>query len=148
MTAAHSRLRTARILAVALLLLYVPAAALLVLGPDGWTVNRLNVAVWITVLGPFDLHRFVSPELFAGAMNVLLFVPATAAAVVLRPSWWWILVGAGLGGMIEMYQLMLGSRQASVLDVLANTAGAALGAALGMGALALLTRGKGSNVGA
>ncbi|MDO5663342.1 MAG: VanZ family protein [Brachybacterium sp.] len=129
-----------RVLAVVTLVLHVPAAAALVLMPDGWGVNRLNVAVWIRVLGPLDLHHHINPEQFAVVMNVLLFVPMTAALAVLRPTWWWVLAGAALSTAIELYQLSIGTRQASLLDVAANTLGAAIGVAIGLGLVRLFSR--------
>ena len=115
-----------------LVLLAVPAAGgLLLLTSDGWAVNRANVAVWQATVVPLGLGGTVSPEDFAVLANVLLFVPVFAALAVLVPSWWWVLGAAAVSGAVELHQLSLGTREASIGDVLANTAGAALGVLLG-----------------
>lgn len=129
------RARSLRRIAAAVLALGAPACALLLLLPDGWAINRLNVAVWIAVTGPLGLQGPVTPEAFAQAMNVLLFVPILAALAILVPSWWWVGVTAAGSAAVEAYQLIIGSRDADALDIIANTAGAALGAALGLGLL-------------
>ena len=115
-----------------LVLLAVPAAGgVLLLTSDGWAVNRANVAVWQATVVPLGLGGTVSPEDFAVLANVLLFVPVFAALAVLVPSWWWVLGAAAVSGAVELHQLSLGTREASIGDVLANTAGAALGVLLG-----------------
>lgn len=121
------------LIALALLvLLAVPAAGgVLLLTSDGWAVNRANVAVWQATVVPLGLGGAVSPEDFAVLANVLLFVPVFAALAVLVPSWWWVLAAAAVSGAVELHQLSLGTREASIGDVLANTAGAALGVLLG-----------------
>lgn len=115
-----------------LVLLAVPAAGgVLLLTSDGWAVNRANVAVWQATVVPLGLGGTVSPEDFAVLANVLLFIPVFAALAVLVPSWWWVLAAAAVSGAVELHQLSLGTREASIGDVLANTAGAALGVLLG-----------------
>jgi VanZ family protein len=64
--------------------------------------------------------------------NVLLFVPLGVIGAVLLPRWpWWrwLFVGLALSGAIELTQgLFLPHRHGDVVDVITNTAGAALGA--------------------
>lgn len=111
---------------------YPVGMAWLLTTADGWRINRLNVDVWLAVLSPFDLHRVVSPEQFAVAMNVALFVPLAWALAVLVPRWWWLAALVGLSCAVESYQWVIGSRQASLGDIASNATGAALGVWLGI----------------
>lgn len=124
--------RAARAVAVAVFLVYVGAAAWLLLTTDGWAVNRLNVLIWTTTVGPAGLRLPITPEQFSVLGNVLLFIPAFTALALLRPSWWWVLAGAGASGAVELYQYLGGSRDASLADLAANTLGAVLGVGLGL----------------
>ncbi|AXK46873.1 VanZ family protein [Brachybacterium saurashtrense] len=124
--------RTVTAAALAVLLLYPVAAGVLLLTSDGWAVNRANVRVWILVTDLVGMRERISPEQFAALANVALFVPFFAALAVLRPSWWWVLLGAAASTAVELYQGSLGSRIQDPGDILANTLGAALGVALGM----------------
>ncbi|WP_114853274.1 VanZ family protein [Brachybacterium sp. YJGR34] len=109
------------------------AAGALLLTADGWSVNRANVLVWNAVAGTLGLRGAITPEQFAVVANVLLFVPFFAALALLVPRWWWVVLGAALSAAVELHQGTLGSREASLGDVAANTAGAAIGVALGLG---------------
>lgn len=126
------RARGVRIAAAILLVLYPVAAGTLLLTADGWAVNRANVRIWFAVTGALGVRDRVSPEQFAEVANVALFVPFFAALAVLVPTWWWILLGAGLSAAVELYQGTLGTREQDVRDVLANTSGAALGVVAGL----------------
>ena len=108
------------------------AGAALLLLPTGWIVNRANVQVWIAVTTPLGLREAVTPEQFGAVMNVLLFIPVFAALAVLRPLRRWVLVGFALSAAVEVYQLILGTREADPIDVLANTLGAAIGVVIGL----------------
>lgn len=121
-----------RLAGVILLAIYLGAAAALVLTRNGWSVNRLNVFIWIHTVGDAGLQLPISPEQFAAIANVLLFVPLFFAAALVRRSWWWVIVGSGLSSLIELTQLIRGGRDASIGDVLANTLGATIGLALGV----------------
>jgi hypothetical protein len=121
-----------RTLAALVLLLYPIAAGTLLLTSDGWAVNRLNVRLWYAVTGAVGLREQISPEAFAAGANVVLFVPFFAALAVLVPTWWWVLAGAALSTAIELYQGVLGTREQDLVDIVANTAGAALGVGLGL----------------
>ena len=67
------------------------------------------------------------------ALNVLLFVPLTALAALLWPripTWGWILAGFATSSTLEWLQLtFLSERSSTSRDIIANTLGAALGAA-------------------
>lgn len=129
----HSALpRTLRLLAALVLLLYPLAAGALLLTSDGWAVNRLNVRVWYAVTGAVGLREQITPEMFAALANVALFVPFFAALAVLVPTWWWVAAGAGLSIAVELYQGEIGTREQDLVDILANTAGAAVGVGLGL----------------
>lgn len=119
--------------ALAVLLLYPLAAGFLLLTSDGWAVNRANVRVWIVVTDLLGARGAITPEQFAMVANVMLFVPFFAALAILRPTWWWVLLGAGISTAVELYQGTLGSRLQDPWDIAANTLGAALGVALGLG---------------
>ncbi|WP_347042350.1 VanZ family protein [Brachybacterium nesterenkovii] len=127
--------RRLKALAVGVLAPAVPAGAALLLAPDGWAINRLNVAVWIAVTKPLGLMGTTTPEQFAAVMNVLVFVPVLAALAVLRPTWWWAALAAAGSVGVELYQMSLGTREPDLGDVLANTLGAVLGVGLGLLAL-------------
>lgn len=124
--------RPLRLLAALVLLLYPLAAGALLLNSDGWAVNRLNVGIWYPVTGAVGLREQVTPEMFAALANVALFVPFFAALAVLVPTWWWVAAGAGLSFAVELYQGEIGTREQDLVDILANTAGAALGVGLGL----------------
>lgn len=124
--------RPLRLLAALVLLLYPLGAGALLLTSDGWAVNRLNVRIWSAVTGALGLREQVTPEMFAALANVALFVPFFAALAVLVPTWWWVAAGAGLSIAVELYQGEIGTREQDLVDILANTAGAALGVGLGL----------------
>lgn len=124
--------RPLRLLAALVLLLYPLGAGALLLTSDGWSVNRLNVRIWYAVTGAVGLREQVTPEMFAALANVALFVPFFAALAVLVPTWWWVAAGAGLSIAVELYQGEIGTREQDLVDILANTAGAAVGVGLGL----------------
>lgn len=107
----------------------VAGAAALVLLPIGWPLNRF--VVWLFYAGrDAGSPDWVALEHYEIALNVLLFaVPvAFAAALWPRVKWWqWITAVAVVSATIEVVQLLALPRVASVGDVLANTAGAAVG---------------------
>ena len=124
--------RPLRLLTALVLLLYPLGAGALLLTSDGWAVNRLNVRTWYAVTGAVGLREQVTPEMFAALANVALFVPLFAALAVLVPTWWWVAAGAALSIAVELYQGEIGTREQDLVDILANTAGAALGVGLGL----------------
>ena len=74
--------------------------------------------------------------------NIALFVPVGLLGVLLLGrARWWVAVVAGFAAssLIELGQLtFLPSRYATVMDVIANTSGAMLGALLALGLLAAI----------
>lgn len=132
--------RTLRIGAALVLALFPIGAGILLLTADGWAVNRWNVRAWTVVTAVTGGRGVITPEVFAVLANVALFVPLCAALAVLVPRWIWVLVIAALSTGVEAYQSALGTRTADVGDVLANTAGAVLGVALGRGIRRLALR--------
>ena len=119
--------------AVIVLALYPLCAGVLLLTADGWAVNRANVQIWFHVTGFLGVREHVTPETFAVAPNVVLFMPFFAALAVLRPTWWWVLLGAAISTSVELYQGSLGTRIQDPWDIVTNTLGAALGVAIGLG---------------
>lgn len=117
--------------ALAVVAAYPAAVGWLLLTPHAWQVNRLNVHIWITLLSPVGLHRVISPEQFAVVANVILFVPLVWALWILRRHWIWVAGVLALSCAVEMYQAFIGSRDSTIIDIIANTLGAFLGAALG-----------------
>lgn len=61
--------------------------------------------------------------------NVLMFVPFGVLGMLLsrRPAWLVVLAGAGFTTAIELTQLLVPGRVATLQDVVMNTAGAAVG---------------------
>lgn len=130
-----------RCAAVIVLVLYPLCAGVILLTADGWAVNRANVQVWYHVTGFFGVRGQVSPEDFAVAANVVLFIPFFAALAVLRPTWWWVLLGTAISTAVELYQGSLGTRIQDPWDIVTNTLGAALGVAAGLGIRRLVLSG-------
>ena len=90
------------------------------------------VARWFEPLGlPFE-PTYIVLEILA---NVVLFVPFGLLLSVAAPRWSpWAIIGLGclVSVVIELVQLGIPSRLPTVSDVIANSAGAALGCALVM----------------
>ena len=125
-------LRVLRALSGVLLIGLIPAAAVLLFSADGYRINRLNVQLWYLLSTP-EIRAVTSPELYATVWNVLLFAVLFAALALWVPRWWTIAIGAAISTVVELFQWQLGSRQPSLGDVLANTAGTVLGVAVGIG---------------
>jgi hypothetical protein len=71
------------------------------------------------------------PTLWERLLNVLLFVPIGFLGVPLRPKWalWrWAAAGLVASVTIEVVQVLMPGRDGSAWDVVANTAGAFVGA--------------------
>lgn len=133
-------MRTARILSALVVLLYPIAAGTLLLTSNGWAVNRANVFVWAHLLGPVGLLGAITPDRFGDLMNIVLFMPFFAALTVLIPTWWWVAAGFLISSAVELYQTTLPARQATIVDVITNTLGAALGVWAGFGIRRLVRR--------
>lgn len=121
--------------AVALLIAQVPPVLWLVFVADGWTVNRLVVRIWVTLLSWGLLPPATTPEQMDLALNVVMLVPAAALLVVAFPrtGWWWAPLLTMLGSMtIELGQhYLLQGRSGELIDVITNTLGGVIGAGLG-----------------
>ncbi|MGO4104499.1 VanZ family protein [Leifsonia sp. YAF41] len=123
-----------RPLVVTATVLYLAFIGVVTLGPQpvdgsdqGW-VHSL-----VTWLAQSDLTAWITYELIEFAANIGLFVPLGALLLQLvgRRRWWLVLaVGFALSCGIEFVQLFLPTRVSDVRDILANTLGAGIGAAL------------------
>lgn len=99
--------------------------------PNGWVLNRFTV--WLYVQG-----RSVFPEAVPEDYGVALNVFAWVILVVLAgrtfprvPALAWIAAGAVVSVLAEIVQrIFLPAREALWVDVIANTGGALLGAAV------------------
>lgn len=113
---------------------YLVGLAVLVLWPQGADVTRANMLV-ARGFARLGAPGWMSPEFWQVVNNVLVGVPAGALAMVLWPrsrGWWWVLLAGALSVSVELVQwAYLPARFPSLLDVLANTAGAGLGVLLG-----------------
>ena len=118
---------------------YLVAAIVLVVGPWGWELNRLTVAIYAALRLDVPLAPgWVGPEHFGVLLNVLLFVPAGALLVALGPLRWWaaVAVCAVASGAVELAQHRWLDRVGDWNDLVANTLGAVVGAV----AVTLLSR--------
>ncbi|AQX16241.1 hypothetical protein BKM78_10190 [Tessaracoccus sp. T2.5-30] len=109
-----------------------PALAVgwLVFVADGWTVNRLVIAVW-THLGTLGID--LTPAQVDGALNTVMLAPISFLAALWLPAvrWWvWGLAGAAASVAIEGVQYFT-ARDANGYDVATNSLGALVGAAVG-----------------
>lgn len=119
--------------------IYLLGLLVLVMSPWGWELNRLTVALYVQLRYDWPIAPgWVSPEHYGVLLNVVLFVPLGALAVLVtgRP-WWWVAAGAALGSLaIELVQWRWLERDGASEDVVANTLGAVIGA------LAVTLRGR------
>ena len=135
--------RTVRWWAFALLVALAAPIGWLVFVADGWTVNRLVVAVWSRAAA---LGVQASPEQTDGVLNFLMLVPSALLASLWLPRvrWWvWAAAGAATSAAIEGVQYFT-ARDANAYDVAFNTVGAGeplrlamLGGLAGFGATAV-----------
>jgi glycopeptide antibiotics resistance protein len=118
---------------------YLLGLVVVVASPWGWELNRLTVDLYVQLRYDWPIAPdWVSPEHYGALLNVVLFVPFGALAVLVtgRP-WWWVIPAAALASVaIELAQGRWLARDDSSWDVVANTAGALLGA------LAVTPRGR------
>lgn len=109
---------------------YVLALLVLVSGPWGWELNRLTVRLYVAFRYDWPIAPdWASPSDYGFLLNILLFMPLGALAVLLsRRSWWLVTLAAALGSSaIEVVQWLFLVRDGDVNDVVANTLGALLG---------------------
>ena len=103
----------------------------LVFVADGWTVNRLVVAIWSRA---WSAGVHATPEQFDGLLNFLMLLPSTLLASLALPRvrWWvWVAASALTSAAIEGVQFFT-ARDASAHDVAFNTLGATVGAVAGV----------------
>jgi VanZ family protein len=88
-----------------------------------------QIFVWLHRHG---VPNWIGYSLFEWLSNVAFFVPfGVLAVLVTRRVLWSVALGCGISTAIELTQwLVLPERTGSVLDVLANTSGALVGAAI------------------
>jgi glycopeptide antibiotics resistance protein len=140
--------RSRRRLVVALLALYTGFVFVITLTPRmpgtgfvarfvGWTLQELHERRLLLSVDYLDVE-------FAG--NILMFVPlgVLAALLIGRHQWWLLLVsGTALSGFIELCQLLfLPGRFPELRDILSNSLGFLIGAALSVGLRLLVSRGE------
>ena len=113
-----------------LLAAYVVVGALIVFWPTGDIASESVRAIW-DVLREAGAPVLLSPHVVEFGTNVLLFVPLGFLGHTLVPRWrWlgWLLAGLAASTVIELTQyVFLSGRDASVLDIVANTSGAVAG---------------------
>ena len=120
---------------------YLVLLVVLVTGPWGWELNRFTVWLYVQFRSdvPIAPHGAL-PEHYGIILNVILFVPlgALLAHLTGRPWWWVTLVACAASAAVELAQWRWLDREGGWVDVLANTAGALVGA----GAVTLASRGR------
>lgn len=125
--------RVTRGVAVAVALVYAAVLATLLLWPHGPALWRMNVDLYLFFLH-LGVPPSVTPEHYAAALNVLIFIPVTLVSMLLvgRGRWWhWALAGAALSVVVELTQSLLPARDMDIVDIVANATGAVIGAGLG-----------------
>lgn len=118
--------------AVAALTVYGALALAVLLQPYPHLGDR-SIHLLVQLARTAGLSAVVTAEVAGFALNVVLFVPLTFLAAQLRPQWSWLsFTAAGLivAALIELTQLWMPHRTASLVDVAANTLGALIGAVL------------------
>ncbi len=93
----------------------------------------LRVLDWVHSVGVPEAFDLVTAEVVA---NVVMFVPLgllLASSARVRHPWLAVAVGTVLSAAIETTQIALPGRYPTVQDVAANSAGAAIGAAVVVG---------------
>jgi glycopeptide antibiotics resistance protein len=124
-----------RPVAATLLVVYSALVSVIVAWPSPVDAGSRELLIRIlSALHRRGLPGFIDYSLVEFGANVAMFVPlGLLIALLLGPRIWWlaILVCVGLSVSIELYQLVaLPARFATVRDVLANSTGGALGAAI------------------
>jgi len=115
----------------ALLGAYLVALLVIVIGPWGWALNRLTVALYVQFRYDWPIApAWAGPEHYGYLLNILLFVPMGALAVgITRRPWWLVTLAAALASSaIEVAQSLFLARLGDVHDVVTNTLGALIGA--------------------
>lgn len=111
----------------------VVAGVVWVVSADGWQVNRLVVRIW-WFLRPVLPAGTLPEDVDVGLNVAMMLVPALLGTLTFpRVRWWWFVLAGFVASLaIELTQYYwLDSRSAQVADVVANTAGALVGALSG-----------------
>lgn len=112
---------------------YVVGTVVLLVGPWGLALNRLTVGLYTLFRYTWPVAPdWALPHHYGFVLNVILFVPAGIALVLLTGRSWWVvtLVALAASTSVEVAQALWLDRVGSVADVVANTLGAFLGAVL------------------
>lgn len=119
-----------RRLAGTLLVLYVLAAAVIVLSPSSELPSDAARAIW-RVLRDLGAPSWVDKDAVEVVTNVLLFVPLSYLGATFRPhwGWWhWLVAGFAVTFVVELVQaVFLPDRTPDPVDMVANTVGALVG---------------------
>jgi glycopeptide antibiotics resistance protein len=122
-----------RRVALVLMVAYLLAVAWIVFWPSAGPSS--SSIVWMSdLLGSLGAPAWMSAAVVEFVANVAMFLPLSFLGSFLIPTWgWkrWLLIGFCGSAVIELAQsVVLPDRSATVLDVVANTLGALLGATL------------------
>lgn len=130
-TPTRTRSWSARVTARVLLAPYLVALALVVFLPARDAGRVTGIVGWAAdLVAAWGIPREPAAIAFEFLANVMLFVPFGLLLSAAAPRWSpWAIIGAGalVSILIELVQLGIPSRVASVSDVFANTAGTAVG---------------------
>ena len=130
----RNRLPSARIAARILLVPYLIALALIVFLPARDAGRVTGIVGWAAdLVAMLGVPREPAAIMFEFLANVALFVPFGLLVAASAPRWSpWAIIGVGLltSVAIELVQLGIPSRVPTVSDVIANTAGTAIGCTL------------------
>lgn len=119
--------RTRRSWAIVGLAVYGALVALVVLLPVSYSAIVNGIGDWMR----YDLGlTFFGSGWIEFVANILMFAPLGFLITLLfRHPWYGVALSLALSAAVEVVQIAIPSRQASLRDVVANVLGAALGAA-------------------
>lgn len=107
---------------------YAFACAIVVLTPVSYAKIVHAIAEWLESAG--GITGFGSGWIEFAA-NILMFLPLGFLLTLLfRHPWYGVALALALSIAVELAQIVIPSRQPTLRDIAANTAGAAIGAAL------------------
>ena len=149
--ASRQRAAPLRGLGIAGLALIIPAVLVVTLWPTHFLLRakpRVTRGIeWLHARDLFDWLTWTRLEVLA---NVGMFVPvALLVTFVLGARRWWatVIACAALSVSVELVQALMPGRVAAVLDVIANSLGALLGALLAVAIEAIVRRRRRSDQG-
>ncbi len=127
----RTRSWSARVAARVILAPYLVALSLIVFLPAREAGRVTGVVGWLTdLVATWGIEREPAAVVVEFLANMVLFVPFGLLLSAAGPRWTpWSIIGTGalVSVVIELVQLGIPSRVASVSDVIANTAGTAVG---------------------